>query len=117
LSEPAERWGSFGELRGALEPILERKTEKESRFHKSVRVGSVLASQGRIARNPCRHKEAVSCYDKALKFDPRNAGFWICKGSALAALGQYETAISCMDKALTIDPRNVYAWINKAKSF
>src|ERR1035441_401418 len=27
--KPAERYGSFGELRGALEPMLERKTGKK----------------------------------------------------------------------------------------
>jgi len=116
--KPEERWGSFGELRGALEPILERKTGKGI---KVPQVGQESAAfwllRGHSLDTLGRHKEAISCYDKALMFDPRNAGVWNSKGAALAALGQYETAMSCIDKALTIDPRYVYAWIEKGKVF
>ena len=76
--KPSERYGSFGELRGALEPILESKTgeklevpqvqEKTAAFWNNK--GGSLAALG-------RREEAISCYDRALAIDPRNALTWL----------------------------------------
>jgi tetratricopeptide (TPR) repeat protein len=114
---PAERYGSFGELRGALEPILERKTgeklevpqvgEKTAVFWNNK--GISLATLG-------RREEAISCYDQALALDPRYATAWSNKGKALAELGRREEAISCYDQALALDPRHAAAWNNKGSA-
>jgi tetratricopeptide (TPR) repeat protein len=115
--KPTERYGSFGELRGALEPMLERKTgeklevpqveEKAAGFW--INKGGSLAALG-------RHKEAISCFDQALAIDPRIAEAWNNKGNSLADLGGREEAINCYDQALAIDPRIVEAWNNKGNS-
>ena len=112
--KPAERYGSFGELRGALEPILERKTgeklevpqvgEKTAGFW--INKGGSLATLG-------RHEEAISCFDQALAIDSRDAMAWHNKGSALNCLGRRKEAISCFDQALAIDPRYGMAWAGK----
>ena len=114
--KPADRYGSFGELRGALEPILERKTGKDPGFEVPL-VGEKTAAdwnkKGVSLSALGRRKEAVSCYDQALAINPRHAYAWYNKGGALAALGRREEAISCYDQALAIDPRLVQAWYNK----
>jgi tetratricopeptide (TPR) repeat protein len=112
--KPAERYGSFGELRGALEPILERKTgmkievpqvgEKTAGFWNNK--GGSLAALG-------RREEAIGCYDQALALDPRDATAWSNKGVSLAALGPHEEALRCYDQALALDPRYAIAWNNK----
>jgi tetratricopeptide (TPR) repeat protein len=115
--EPAERFSSFGELCGALEPILERKTgkklevpqvgEKTAAFW--INKGGSLAALG-------RRQEAMTCLDQALAIDPRQAMAWINKGASLAALGRHEQAMSCFEQALAIDPRDARAWYNKGNS-
>jgi tetratricopeptide (TPR) repeat protein len=105
--KPAERYGSFRELRGALEPVLERETgkrlevpqvgEKTAAFW--INKGGSLAALG-------RREEAISCYDQALAIDPQFAGAWYNKGTALYRLGQREKAMSCYNQALAIEPRD-----------
>jgi tetratricopeptide (TPR) repeat protein len=115
--KPAERYGSFGELRGALEPMLERKTGKKFEVpqvgEKTVvfwnNKGGSLYALGRLV-------EAIGCYDQALAIDPRLTAAWNNKGLPLADLGRREEAISCYDQALAIDPRWVGAWLNKGNA-
>jgi serine/threonine protein kinase len=94
--KPAERYGSFGELRAELEPILKRKTgetfelpqvgEKTAVFWNNK--GSSLANLGRRA-------EAISCYEQALAIDPRYAKAWSNKGASLDGLGRRAEALPC----------------------
>jgi tetratricopeptide (TPR) repeat protein len=112
--EPAERYGSFGELRGALEPILERKTGKKIEV---PQVGEKTAvfwnNKGCSLATLGLHKEAINCYDQALAIAPRDAEAWSNKGNELADLGRHEEAINCYDQALAIDPRAAKTWSNK----
>jgi tetratricopeptide (TPR) repeat protein len=115
--KPAERYGSFRELRGALEPVLERETgkrlevpqvgEKTAAFW--INKGGSLAALG-------RREEAISCYDQALAIDPQFAGAWYNKGVSLVNLGRHEEAIGCYDQALAIDPQDAAAWYNKGNA-
>ena len=114
---PSDRYGTFQELRGALEPILEQRTgrkfevpdigEKTASFWNNK--GGSLAALG-------RHEEAIRCYDTALAIDPNVTQIWNNKGSALSALGRSEEAIDCYDKALAIEPRFVMALCNKGQA-
>jgi tetratricopeptide (TPR) repeat protein len=115
--KPAERYGSFGELRGALEPILERRTGKKLQMPQAgektadywVRKGSSLTALG-------RREEAINCFDQALAIDPREAMTWNNKGVSLYRLDRHEEAINCFDQALAIDPQHAMAWTNKGGS-
>ena len=49
-------------------------------------------------------RQAVLCFDKALKMDPLYADAWVNKGAALFYLGQNEQALECAKKALAINP-------------
>ena len=60
-----------------------------------------------------KYKEAIECYDKALKIDPTDADALYNKGLALYKRGKYNEAIECYDKALEIDPKHALALNNK----
>lgn len=112
---PLKRYGSFGEVRNALEPIFGKLTgravttptagEQTSAFWNNK--GISIAALG-------RREEAIGCYDKALAFSPKETKIWSNKGTALIELGRCEDAIVCFDKALAIDPRLAGVWSNKA---
>ena len=112
--DPSERFGSFRELRKTLEPIFEkttgRKFEKPQIGKQTV---DLWHKKGVSFSALKRHREAITCYDRALQIDPQYTFAWTGKGVALDELGQYEEAIECYDKALTIDPRDATTWSNK----
>ena len=62
----------------------------------------ILMSQGDSFNQLLR--QAVLCFDKALKMDPKYADAWANRGSALFYLGQNEEALQCAKKALAINP-------------
>jgi tetratricopeptide (TPR) repeat protein len=112
--KPAERYRSFGELRRALEPILERKTGKKLELPQlGEKTAAFWSNKGGSLNALGRHEEALVCYNQALAIDPRIAVAWNNKGVSLAAIARWEEAISCYDQALAIDPRIAGAWSNK----
>ena len=52
---------------------------------------------------------ALSCLDKALKIDPKNAKAYFYQANAFAKLENYQEAIKSYQKALEIDPNPKYA--------
>jgi tetratricopeptide (TPR) repeat protein len=111
---PSERYGSFTQLRWALERIWERRTGRKFEIPQvGQQTAGFWSNKGASLYGLSRYEEAIGCFDKALEIQPRNAGAWSNKGIALAALRQHEQAIGCFDQALTIDPRDAYAWSNK----
>ena len=115
--KPSERYGSFQELRRALESVWKQRTrtifpspqaeEKTAGFWNNK--GGALDALG-------QHQEAIECYDKALTADPQDASTWSNKGSTLDKLGRHEEAIICYDKALTINCQCAAAWSNKGNA-
>ena len=74
--------------------MTEKSKEKEdTKFLLGwVDKGSVLAKQE-------RHKEAIACFDTAIKIDPEDSQVFFCKGDSLKKLGRNEEAEQCFDKA------------------
>jgi tetratricopeptide (TPR) repeat protein len=109
-----DRFGSFAELRSALELIVERTTGKK---HESPQVGEKTAvswiSKGSSLANLDRQEEALNCLDNALAIDPLNHIAWSNKGTVLVRLGRLAEAIACFDKLLAVDPRDLIAWNEK----
>jgi tetratricopeptide (TPR) repeat protein len=79
-------------------------------------------NKGYALANLGKYKEAIKCYDRAIKVDPNNAEAWCSKGSTLHKLNKdstlhklnkYKKAIVCYDKALEIDPNYAEAWYSK----
>ena len=112
--EPTKRHQSFRELRSELEPMLKRRTgevvkEPEQREMEAWE----WYDKGLSLYNLGKHHEAITCYDRAIEIDPRDAKSWSNKGIALSDLGKHQEAIACYDKAIEIDPRHAKAWYNK----
>ncbi|MEW6619494.1 MAG: serine/threonine-protein kinase [bacterium] len=112
--EPDKRYQDFTSIREELENLLlkeigERITPPE---REELEAGE-LYNKGAALLNLGRLQEAVSCFDKALKINPRDAEVWYNKGFALGNLGRHQEAISCYDEALAINPRYAEAWGNK----
>lgn len=71
-----------------------------------------LFSMGRILRDESP-QEALSLFDKAIKFDPENAFAWNEKGNSLMILGRYEEALEAKEVALEISPNKYNFWLDK----
>jgi serine/threonine protein kinase len=111
---PSERYGSFLDLRAALQPLWESTTGRK--FETPQTEDRTAEGWTNRSFSLCalgRHEEAVRCCDKALALNPRHAFAWGNRGAALAALGQYNESAASYDNALAIDPRNAGFWSNK----
>jgi tetratricopeptide (TPR) repeat protein len=63
-----------------------------------------------------KYKEAIKCYDKVIKIDPKRALVWTGKGHALNLLGKYKDAIECYDNAIKINSQDSNTWTMKGLS-
>ena len=71
----------------------ESKEKEDTKFLLGwVDKGSVWAKQE-------RHKEAIACFDTAIKIDPEDSQVFFCKGNSLKKLGRNEDAEQCFAKA------------------
>lgn len=60
-----------------------------------------------------KYKDAIVCYNKAIKINSRYFDAWFNKGICLLKLSKFEEAISCYDEALKINPKEEDLWNNK----
>jgi tetratricopeptide (TPR) repeat protein len=60
---------------------------------------------GLIYTDLIRHKEAIQCYDRTLRLDPKHVGALMNKGVILDDLGAKREAFICFQKAANIDPK------------
>lgn len=57
-----------------------------------------------IARNNCDDAEAVSCYKKAIDYDPLNTDYIVSLADAYAAMNQYEKSLALLETKLKAAP-------------
>ena len=69
----------------------------------------VLLSEGKKLNDEDKYEEAVICYDKAIKIDPKNAEVWRGKGESLAMISA-KKAMICFDRLIEVKPADVRAW-------
>ena len=112
---PAERYATFGTLRGELASIYQITTgqlapvpvlERELRAAELINKGNSLWRLGRF-------EEALASHDTALALIPDSPHAWANKGVSLSDLGRFEEAMACNDRALELSPRHAGAWFNK----
>jgi len=96
--EPANRYGSFEELRKELEPIYFSYTGEYvyPRF-KNAEINWNL--KGMSLDHLGRSTEALECYNKAIATHAANLGAWVNKGQLLHRLGRSEEALLCYEFA------------------
>ena len=111
---PADRYASFADLRGALEPIFYALTGRHFSPPTSEQTVAYWSDRGGSLGALGRFEEAIACFDRALAIDPQDATVWSNKGAVLVELRQNEDAIICFDKAIAIEPDDALAWLNKA---
>jgi len=63
------------------------------------------------------YKDAINCYNEALKLNPNLPRAWCSKGYALIKLKKYKESHACLDEALRINPRHVSCWTIKGWAF
>ncbi|MCA1917233.1 tetratricopeptide repeat protein, partial [Methanospirillum hungatei] len=60
---------------------------------------------GLIYTDLVRHKEALQCYDKTLKLNPKHVGALLNKGVILEDAGLKKEAFMCFQKAANLDTK------------
>ncbi|RUR76268.1 tetratricopeptide repeat protein [Chlorogloeopsis fritschii PCC 9212] len=61
-------------------------------------------------------KEALTCFNKLIAFNPEISDIWFYAGVALDTLGYYEEAFACCDKVIAIKPDDYHTWHNRGKA-
>jgi tetratricopeptide (TPR) repeat protein len=90
------------EQHSALEKQTEEKVKKA--LTDSTQIPSELIKRGDQFYEKAMYDEAILCYDRALKIEPRSELAWKNKGIALDAKGDYKEAHFCFEEALKINP-------------
>jgi tetratricopeptide (TPR) repeat protein len=66
--------------------------------------------EGNQFLNQYLNREAIECFDRALRYDPRHSDALCGKGQALARMRKMDEAFDCFNKAVKYDPANYRAW-------
>ena len=72
-----------------------------------------LVEKGEILQNDKKYSEAMICFDKSIKIEPKHEYSWECKGLVYASWKKYELAIPCYDKVIDMVPENKFVWKDK----
>jgi Tfp pilus assembly protein PilF len=83
------------------QPDKEKPTERASAANTAINEALESISIG-------DYSYALSCLDKALEFDPKNAKAFFHQGNAFAKLEKYQEAMKSYQKAWEIDPNPKY---------
>lgn len=100
---------------------IEKMKEDSSRRLAGVSAVDQLEGDYREAfHRGCSHlvnehnpKEALKCFDEALKGISNDSDIWAARGNALKALGRLDDALLSYDKALTLSPYDETVWVLK----
>lgn len=69
--------------------------------------------KGRFLMEAKKYGNALECFDKAIKINPKYAEAYNEKGNALLILGKVDEAIKCFTKATKINEKYIAAWKGK----
>ena len=83
---------------------------------KSLKEAKIWKTKAKALEGQGKYKEAIKCYTKALKIDPKDGRSWKNKAKALKHQGRYIEAIKCYTEALKIEPKDGKTWKEKGKS-
>ena len=63
------------------------------------------------------YDQAILCFDKTIKIQPKFAPAYCNRGTAYYEKGEYERAVGDFNKALEINPQLVDAYFNRAAAY
>jgi tetratricopeptide (TPR) repeat protein len=63
------------------------------------------------------YDQAIACFDKAIRIEPRFAEAYCNRGTAYYEKGQYDAAISDFSRAIEIEPGFAEAYYNRAVAY
>ena len=98
-------------LERALQRIDAEKTLQSNHLHAMIynNMGYALMHLG-------RRGEALTCFDAALRIDPRNFPALTNKGQLLFESEDLHGALECGDRALSVEPHSALAWNNRGRT-
>lgn len=102
--------GNIGKMEPAKKIITEmllkdaKGTGKTSKFDKKS--ANAWNDRGVVYTKVGNYKEAISCFDRAIRINPRLSEVWSNKGIVLHKTKKYGRAMRCFDKALQLNPYN-----------
>ncbi len=111
--------GNIGKMDPAKKIITEmlikesKGTGKIQKFDK--RSATAWNDKGVVLTKIGKYKEAISCFDRAIKIKPNVSDVWSNKGIVLFKLHKYERAMRAFDKALQLNPYNKKATHRREK--
>jgi tetratricopeptide (TPR) repeat protein len=109
-----KRYQSFGYIKNELQDFLFENTGEKLTAPDPEKLETwELSNKGLAFHNLGKFELSISCYDKTLAINQKNAATWMNKGNALTSLFKYQEAIACYDKAIEIDPKDASIWYNK----
>lgn len=112
--ETQKRFQTFKEIRIELEIILRNQAGEVIRPPKWGELEAwEWSNKGASLLTIGHSDEAISCFNKALKLDPRNVPALCNKAIVLGEMKHYDEAVGFCDKAIELDPLNATLW--KAK--
>lgn len=76
-----------------------------------------LVDQGLTLANLGKSEEAIDCFDKIIKIEPKNVAAWASKGNCFIQLGQLDEAMLNIDKALELNPSDPITLMYKGNCF
>ncbi len=113
-----KRYQNFSQMRSNLQALLSRESGEIIGLPKIEKLEEwELCNQGFGLFVLGKYRDAIACYDEALKTNPGDAQTWNFKGICLFSSGKPQEAIECYRKAIEINPRYDNAWFNKGVAF
>jgi len=94
-------WAIYKDHSESVGTISSRITELDPNYSGAWNnKGNALSGLG-------RHKEAISCYDKALEIDPNYSDAWYNRALSNVKKGDTESALADLKKATELDKNNI----------
>jgi len=120
LEKKAEnRYQGFGEMRDQLQKIYQKITGRFLEVDESgARLDAWdLLNKGVSLYNLGHTREAIACYDEAVRVDPQDAKLYNNRGTAHRAEGQLDQALRDFDEAIRLNPWYPPAYNNRGLVF
>lgn len=113
--DPANRYIDFRELRTVLLPIYEHLAGESYPLDEvpDERPVEEWLTEGDSLEALEKYREALQCYEHALKIDNQIVKGWHGKARMLGYLGNTKTAVKCYETAIRLDPGDSRIWYDK----